>query len=85
MDERSANVHRFKIKGKSETEILDVYAPWAKVRWTEAGRKCVFYCGVNLPPNLHLDIERHDNLRAERQLRTGDVVFRDTPEELKTW
>jgi len=71
--------------GKFETEMLAVFPPWAKLSWQQSGRTCLFFCGVDLPPKVGIEVERHDYIRDERTLRAGDVVFSPTPTDLSTW
>ena len=70
--------------GKTETETLDVFPPWAKLSWRQSGRSCLFFCGIDLPPKVGCEIERHDYILDESTLRAGDVVFRPTPPGLYT-
>ncbi len=72
--------------GKTETEILHVYTPWSSVKWNQAGKSCMFFCGLNLPRNVGMTVERHDYLfSGESALRDGFVIFKPTPAGLKTW
>jgi hypothetical protein len=43
--------------GKFETEMLAVFPPWTKVSWHQAGKSCLFFCGVDLPPRIGVEID----------------------------
>lgn len=70
--------------GDSETEVLRVYPPWLQARWEEAGRKCVFFFGIQ-PPRPKGDMEDWMFNWDEREMRGGRIVFVPTPNGLKTW
>lgn len=71
--------------GVFETELLDVFPPWTKVSWKQSGKSCLFFCGVDLPPKVGIEIQRHDYIYDEQSLRAGNVVFSPTPANLETW
>lgn len=70
--------------GRTEEDILQVYAPWLNSRWTEAGKSCMFYCGIE-PPQPKAFMEDHPVRWTERDMRHGVVVFESTPVELATY
>lgn len=70
--------------GTAETELLRVYPPWLRARWEQAGKTCMFFCGIQ-PPRPKLLLEDWMFNWDERILRAGQVVFTPTPDGLKTW
>ncbi len=70
--------------GVTETEVLQVYPAWFRASWEEAGRRCVFYCGIQ-PPDPKLLMEDWMFRWEDRRLRAGEVVFEPTPTNLETW
>lgn len=69
--------------GRTEDDILWVYAPWVSSRWTEAGKNCMFYCGIE-PPQPKSFMEEYPFNWDERLMRSGLVVFEPTPADLST-
>ncbi len=70
--------------GKTETEVLQVYPPWLNVAWEEAGKRCLFYFGIQPPqPKPMMEDWKFD--WGEQKLRQGLVVFKPTPDGLETW
>lgn len=69
--------------GRTQDDILTVYAPWLKSRWGEAGKNCMFYCGIE-PPQPKALMEDYPVRWDERVMRRGMVVFRPTPVDLST-
>lgn len=69
--------------GKTEDEILHIFMPWVSTEWTDAGRRCMFYCGI-VPPEPKAFMEDHHNTFNEKIARMGMVTFTPTPEGLQT-
>lgn len=70
--------------GRTEDDILAVYeAPWVNSKWTEAGKRCMFYCGIE-PPQPKALMEDYPVRWDERAMRRGAVVFEPTPVDLKS-
>lgn len=70
--------------GRTEDDILWMYAPWTHSRWAEAGRQCMAFYGIELPQPKAL-MEEHPIRWDERDMRHGAVVFQPSPEELRTY
>jgi hypothetical protein len=70
--------------GKTEKDILAIYAPWVSTRWTEAGKQCMVFCGIE-PPQPKSLMEEHPVKWDEWSMRHGIVVFEPTPEGLETY
>jgi hypothetical protein len=70
--------------GTTETETLRIYPPWLQARWEEAGRQCMFFCGIQ-PQRPKGFMEDWMFNWDERLLRNGQVVFEPTPDGLETW
>lgn len=64
--------------GDTNTGTLDIYAPWRVSKWTEAGRQCMVFVGVE-PPQPQLAHERYPYEWSESRLKSGHVVFKPTP------
>lgn len=82
-DKTTSTEHPFGT-GNTETEVLKVYPPWLQARWEEAGRKCMFFLGIQPPRPKRLMEDWMFNW-DERLMRTGRIVFEATPDDLRTW
>lgn len=69
--------------GRTEDDLLFMYAPWAHSRWSEAGRECMAFYGIELPQPKAL-MEEHPIRWDEREMRQGAIVFEPTPPGLET-
>jgi len=69
--------------GDTSKDILHVFPPWVSSSWTEAGRSCMFFCGIE-PPQRSI-LEEHPVTWEERDMRNGQVVFVPTPSGLETY
>lgn len=70
--------------GKTEDDVLHIYAPWRKSRWFENGRGCLFFCGI-LPPTPKRLHEKYAFDWSESRMQQGIVVFEPTPTGLETY
>lgn len=70
--------------GRTEDDVLTIYAPWVNSKWTEAGKRCMFYCGIE-PPQPKLFMEDYPVRWDERAMRRGAVVFKPTPVDLRAY
>ena len=70
--------------GRTEDDILAIYAPWLSSKWTEASKSCMFFCGIEPPQPRHF-MEDHPVQWDEWSMRHGMVVFKPTPEGLRTY
>lgn len=70
--------------GRTETDVLQIYPPWVKSRWEEAGRTCILMCGIE-PPKPRAVLEDYPVEWDERLMRHGHVVFEPTPGGLATY
>lgn len=69
--------------GRTEDDVLRVYAPWLSSKWTEAGKSCMFFCGIE-PPQPRSFMEEYPVSWDERAMRRGAIVFEPTPADLTT-
>jgi hypothetical protein len=70
--------------GEVAFDIVTVYAPWMNSKWTEAGKSCMFYCGIE-PPQPKALMEDYPVRWDERLMRHGAVVFEPTPVDLRAY
>lgn len=70
--------------GRTEDDLLRIYPPWVSTRWSEAGKECMAYCGIE-PPQPKSLYEEHPVRWDERVMRAGLVVFEPTPAGLATY
>lgn len=70
--------------GSTEDDVLYIYPPWMKTRWQEAGKTCIFFCGI-APPQPKLLTEEHPVRWDVNLMRKGHVPFQPTPEDLLTY
>lgn len=70
--------------GATEDDLLYIYPPWMKTRWEEAGKTCMFFCGI-APPQPKLLMEEHPVEWDVNLMRKGYVPFQPTPEGLETY
>jgi len=69
--------------GRTEDDVLTVYAPWVSTRWKEAGKNLMFFCGIELPKPKRL-MEDYPIEWDVRLMRRGLLVFKPTPANLTT-
>ena len=69
--------------GRTEDDILWVFPPWLSSKWTEAGKSCMFFCGIE-PPQPKSVMEEYPVSWNERVMRRGAIVFVPTPTDLST-
>jgi hypothetical protein len=70
--------------GRTEDDILEIYAPWVSTKWTDASKQLMFFCGIE-PPQPKSLMEDHPIVWDERLMRSGLVVFQATPQDLETY
>ena len=74
----------FESTGDTTEDILYIYSPWTRTKWTEAGKKCLFYCGIE-PPKPQRLMEEHRSKWPELLMRKGFVMFNPCPFDLRTY
>jgi hypothetical protein len=80
----SATELGFGSTGDTQRDILQVYAPWVSSEWTEAGKRCMVFCGIEQPRPRHY-LEDYPITWDIHNMRQGQVVFEPTPEGLETY
>lgn len=70
--------------GDTDKDLLYIFPPWLSTRWREAGKDCMFLCGID-PPQPRGLYEEHPVPWSIGDMRRGHVVFKPTPSGLKTW